>query len=72
MNYRQAFHEAYCAQQGLSPEEDCNVPHDQLRLLHEMVRVWIVLYEEEGVGTWINVVDKETTDGQREMETIEL
>ena len=72
MNYRQAFHEAYCAKQGLSAEEDCNVPHDQLRLLHETVRVWIVLYEEEGVGTWINVVDKETANGQREMGTIEL
>jgi hypothetical protein len=36
------------------------------------VRVWIVLYEEEGVRAWINVVDKETTHGQREMETIEL
>ena len=72
MNYRQAFHEAHCAQQGLSLEEDCNVPHDQLRLLHESVRVWIVLYEEEGVGAWINVVSLSTTHGQREMETIEL
>ena len=41
-----SIHEACCAQQGLSPEEDYNVPHDQLRLLHETVRVWIVLYEE--------------------------
>jgi hypothetical protein len=71
VNYRQAFHEAYCAQQGLSLEEDCNVPHDQLRLVHETARVWIVLYEEVDGGAWINVVD-ETTNGQREMETIEL
>jgi hypothetical protein len=72
MNYRQALHEAYCAQQGLSPEEDCNIPHDQLRLLYETARVWIVLYEEVDGGAWINVVAKETTNGQREMETIEL
>lgn len=71
MNYRQAFHEAYGAQQGLPPEEDCNVPHEQLRLLHETARVWIVL-NESGEGVWLVVVDKATTNGQREMETIEL
>jgi hypothetical protein len=71
MNYRQAFHEAYCAQQGLSPEEDCNVPHEQLRLLHETARVWVVL-NEGWDGAWLTVVDKETTNDQREMVTIEL
>ena len=42
---RRAFHEAYCHQQGLSPEEDCTVDHDGLRLLHETERVWVVLNE---------------------------
>jgi hypothetical protein len=72
MDYKQAFHEAYCAQQGLACEEDCHVPHDQLLLLHETKRAWVVLNEEEGTGIWLNVVAKETTNGQREMETIEL
>ena len=71
MNYRQAFHEAYCAQQGLSPEEDCNVPHEQLRLLHETARVWVVL-NASWEGEWLCVVEKEPQNTPREMETIEL
>ena len=72
MNYKHAFHEAYCAQQGLLFEEDCHVPHEQLRLLHETERAWVVLNEEPETGIWLNVVAKETTNGVREMETIEL
>lgn len=71
MNYRQAFHEAYCAQQGLSPAEDCHVPHEELRLVHETPRVWVVLYACWD-GVWLNVVEKEPTHGPRAMETIEL
>jgi hypothetical protein len=71
MTYRQAFHEAYCAQQGLSPEEDCNVPHDQLRLLHQTARVWVVLNASRE-GQWLCVVEKEVQNTPREMETIEL
>ena len=71
MDYRQAFHEAYCAQQGLPPEEDCNVDHEQLSLLHETERAWVVL-NASWEGAWINVVRKATRDGQREMETLEL
>jgi hypothetical protein len=59
MDYRQAFQEVYCAQQGLSPEADCTVAHEQLRLLYETERVW-------------GVVDKVTRSGEREMQTIEL
>jgi hypothetical protein len=70
-NDRQVFHEAYCARQGLSPEEDCNVAHKQLRLLHETERVCVVL-NESWDGMWPTVVDKETANGQCEMETIEL
>ena len=51
MDYRQAFHEAYCAQQGLPPEADCTVPHGQLRLLYETDCVWVVLNEGGSDGT---------------------
>ena len=71
MDYRQAFHEAYCAQQGLSPEEDCTVDHDGLRLLHETERTWVVL-NASWEGEWLNVVAKATENGQREMQTLEL
>ena len=47
------------------------MPHNQLRLLHETARVWVVL-NESWEGVWLNVVGKETTNGQREMETSEL
>ena len=72
MDCRQAFHEACCAQQGLSPEEDCNVDHDGLRLLYETERVWVVLNEDEFAGPWLNVVAKATRNGEPEMQTVEL
>ena len=71
MDYEQALHEAYCAQQGLSPEEDCNLDHDRMRLLHETERVWVVLYATRE-GAWLNVVEKAAENGRREMRTIEL
>ena len=72
MDYKQAFHKEYLLQQDIKDtHEECGVNHDDLLLLEETGRYWIIKNTgaHDDQREILNVVWK---NGERPMESIEL
>jgi hypothetical protein len=77
MDYKTAFHKEYLSQQGLEPTQEnikqYSVDPNQLKLIHESPRYWIVLNDGGPNGQWLDVIWKEVGYyPKREMKTIPL